>query len=212
MGPLRTAPYAAQDPAVGGGIEHLAVSWRPALAPDVSSYVLRFRRVGAAAWMSRTAAATATAASLTTWPALMPPGAYEVQVGTTHPGAPVPTLWSPSVSARVSALQQRATASSTVLRPFVDGVQDSIRFAASANLPTTGVIRILSPKGRVVRTAVLRRGTSWAIAWTGRDARGHRVRRGTYRADVRLVGRGRTAARVRLFTFTVVAGRARTTP
>jgi hypothetical protein len=140
----------------------------------------------------------------------MPQGAYEVQVGTTHPGALVPTLWSPSATARVSALRQRARASSTVLRPFVDGVQDSIRFAASANLPTTGVIRIVTSKGRLVRTAVLRRGTAWAIGWTGLDARRHPVRSGTYRADIRLVGRGRAADRVRLLTFTVVGGRART--
>ncbi len=208
VGPLSTAPYTVQDPAVTGGAEHLAVTWRPALAADVSSYVLRFRRVGDLGWVTRSAPATATSASLTTWPSVMPAGAYEVQLGATHPGVPVPTLWSASLPATVTALQQRSTASARVLRPYVDGLQDSVRFAVSSNVPTTGVVRILAANGRLVRTLALPRGTRGAAVWTGLDAQGRRVPNGAYRADVRLVGRGRGATRVGLFAVSVLPSRA----
>ncbi len=212
VGPFRTAPYAVEDVEVRGRAEHLAVSWRAALATDVTTYVLRFRRIGAPTWSYHSVGATTTTASLTTWPAAMPAGTYEVQIGARHPGAAVPGTWSTTRTAAVTALRQRAVASSTVLRPFADGVADSIRFAATSNWPTTGVVRILTSNGRLVRTVVLARRTTWATAWTGRDARGHLVPGGTYRADVRLVGRGTVATRVALLTFSVVPGRARVAP
>ena len=209
VGPLRTAPYAVQDVVVRGRAEHIVVTWKPALATDVTSYALRFRRVGDPTWVYRSAASTATTASLTTWPAAMPAGTYAVQIGARHLGAAVPSIWSTTTTVAVSALHQRAAASSTVLRPYVDGVADSIRFAASSSWPTTGVVRILTSNGRLVRTVPLARGTAWATAWTGRDSHGRLVAGGTYRADVRLVGRGVVANRVALLTFTVVPGRAR---
>jgi serine protease len=207
-GPFRTAPYAVQAVAVRGGVEHLAVTWRPALAVDVTSYVVRFRRVGATSWIYRSVAATATSASATTWPTAMPSGTYQVQMGASHPGATVPGEWSTTVTASVTALRQGAVASSTVLRPYVDGVQDSIRFVATSNVRTTGVVRIVTSRGVLVRTFTLARGSRWTTTWTGRDSHGRLVRGGTYRADVRLVGRSGVATRVALRTFYVVLGRA----
>jgi hypothetical protein len=138
----------------------------------------------------------------------MPPGRYEVQVGTTHPATPVPSLWTPSVTATVTGLRQLAAVSATVLRPYVDGVQDTVRFTASSNLPTTGAIRIVTSSGRLVRAVVLGRGTGWAMTWSGRDAHGRRVANGTYRADIRLVGRGVAATRLALLTVRVLPSRA----
>ena len=62
---------------------------------------------------------------------------------------------------------QRATVTSTVLRPFRDGYQDSVRVSTTSNAPAHGTLRILNPSGVSVLTVPLATGTAWATTWTG---------------------------------------------
>ena len=181
--------HAVRALAATGGVEHLTATWAAPLDPTgVTGYAVRARPPGSTAWtLLGTAAPGDTSVTLTTWPAPMAAGAWQLQVAATTADPPV---FSPSVAAGVSAFTQSAATSGSVLRPFVDGFQDSVTVTASSTATATGLVRLLSSRSEVVRTVALAPATSWRVTWTGRDSRGRRVPTGSYGVQVLLTDRG----------------------
>jgi serine protease len=201
------APSRVAAPAVTGGVEQLdPIAWTaPSSSVPITGYSVRYRRVGSSGWTCAGGASgcitpsNATRTAVHTWPTALPAGTYEVQVAAVN--ATGRGLFSPSGTAAVTALSQRAALSGSVLRPFRDGFQDTVRIEARSNTPASGTLRILNSRGAVVLVVPLARATAWTYSWAGLTSRRARVPNGTYRAQVALSGR--SAARVALAALTI---------
>ena len=217
-----TFPSAPLAPVVTGGVEQLSATWAPPadLGNDPSgviAYAVQYRLVGSAAWTCMVGppdtcsnGSPATSASLHPWPTPLAAGRYEVHVAAivAHGNG---GNFSPSGIATAAGLTQKLTLSSTTLRPYRDGFQDSITIRAASNAVSSGSMRILTGTGVLVRSVPLAAARSWRFMWTGRDARGNRVANGTYRIQVLLRGRTLTPAALPVRTVIVASSRA-TTP
>ena len=194
-----TPPDEPVAPTVTGGVERLAITWIAPASPSapITEYGVRYRRVGATSWICQTgtlpdcrSGTTTTTASVAPWPnGSLPGGRYEVQIAAVNTvGA---SVWSPSGSAVVAALTQTVTVSATTLRPFRDRFQDSVVVRVGTNRPggASGSLRILNAKLVPVKIVPLTARSSWAVVWTGLNARNARVPNGRYYVQVLLSGR-----------------------
>ena len=167
-----------------GGVEQISVGWTPpADMTGVTGFTVAFRPVGGGAVTTATAPATATSATVTTWPAPMVAGPWEVRVSADGPAFSPPTITT------VTGLAQSLGLSARVVRPFVDHFQDTLVVAPVSNVPATGVLRIYNARGVAIRGVVLPLGTAWKFVWNGTDQRGTRVPVGRYRIGLWLSNR-----------------------
>jgi flagellar hook assembly protein FlgD len=90
----------------------------------------------------------------------------------------------------VPGLVQTATVSSSTVRPFRDGFQDSTRIRVASNAATKGRIRVVDSRGKLVAQWILPIGTAWSRDWAGRTSSGARVSNGSYRVVTTLEWRG----------------------
>jgi hypothetical protein len=212
-----TVPAQPAAPTVTGGLEQLdPITWTaPATGSGgaITEYAVRYRLVGAAAWSCVTGTSpscltgsAATTASVHTWPTPLAAGTYEVQVAAVNPSGR--GLFSPSGTADVTSLAQKAAASAAVIRPFRDGFQDGVKITATSNTTASGSLRFRNSAGTTVLIVPLGRGTAWSYTWTALNARRVRVPNGVYRVQVLLTGRSATATQVGLFSVTVASSQA----
>ena len=158
----------ATNPAPG----QLHAAWP---APDsgvVTSYTVRLNQGGVVRKQSTTTSRSITFTNLTA-------GAYQVSVVASNGGGDSDETFSASVS--VKALKQTGTVSSTTLRPYHDGFQDTITLRATSNFAASGTARVLSSAGKVVRSFTISKRTSWAATFNGRTSSGHALPYGHYR-------------------------------
>jgi len=127
------------------------------------------------------AATTAYALDLSALPTTT--GDYDVRVRAgTETGLGTPSR---PVRVAVPGLVRTAAVSGAMLRPFVDGFQDTVAVTATTTLESTAEVRI-SPEagGAPVRTYVLAPGTSFRQAWDGTDDSDQPVPPGRYVVEV----------------------------
>ena len=220
--PTAAAPPAEPAaPSVTGGVERLAISWvAPSSADPITDYGVRYRKVGAAAWVCRAGTApdcrlssTVTSTLVAPWPSgSLAGGTYEVQVAAVNDMGQ--SVWSPSGTAVVAALTQTVTVSATTLRPFRDGFQDSVALRVATNRPgkATGSLRILNARLVVVKIVPLALNSAWLVTWTGLNARNLRVPNGRYYVQVYLQGRSGSQLAVPSRPSVVVAASQSTRP
>jgi hypothetical protein len=208
-----TAPPPDQPaaPTATGGVEHLTVTWTaPAGGAPPTGYAVRFRLAGAKAWtcaavhgMAGGAAAIDTCGTVggstkaleaTTWPLAMAAGRYQVQVAAR--GDHGASVWSDSATTTVVALAESFRVSAPILRPFIDGFQDSVDLRVTSNRPDgdAGELRIVNSRGATVRSFKLGLATSQTVRWNGRNQRGAVVPYAAYHVIVLLHGRGTAPA------------------
>jgi len=130
-------------------------------------------------------AASTTTAGLS-WDFALPTGSFYAGVTAIGDSGFVGETYSGRVD--VTALAQAGSLSATVLRPYVDGFQDSITLRASSNWLASGSIHILNSAGHSVRNYPLASGYAWSIAFTGRSVAGARLPFGIYSEQVVLNG------------------------
>jgi hypothetical protein len=127
------------------------------------------------------AVATTSTTSTTALFGSLPVGSYRARVIVATEFQQSSAAYSAYVAVR--ALAQTGTLSSTVLRPFVDGYQDTIALRATSTFPTSGQVRIRTSAGSIVRTFTLATATTWSTSFNGRSASGARLALGAYRAE-----------------------------
>lgn len=192
-------PQAPAAPRVLGAVERLAVSWSapPDGGSPLTGYSVEYRPTGSSTWLcARPASPTdphclvpATLHALVVGPGLAA-GEYDVRVAAANSlglGA-----YSPVARGVAVRLRQSVSASSGVLRPYVDGYQDYVTLTITSNVRSGGALRVTDTRGRLVRELVLRPGTAWHPRWSGRDQRGRAVPYGRYHIQVLLRGRSST--------------------
>ncbi len=222
--PSAAAPPAEPAaPTVTGGVERLDVSWvAPTSVDPITDYGVRYRKLGAAAWVCRAGASPdchlgvvppSTSTTVAPWPSgSLAGGTYEVQVAAVNDIGQ--SVWSPSGTAVVAALTQTVTVSATTLRPFRDGFQDSVALRVATNRPgkATGSLRILNAKLVVVKIVPLALNSAWLVTWKGLNARNLRVPNGRYYVQVYLQGRSASQLAVPTRPSVVVAASQATRP
>jgi hypothetical protein len=121
-----------------------------------------------------------------TWTALAA-GTYRVKVVAAN--ATTSSAATLSSALAVKALVRTAVLTSSVLRPYRDGFQDTITARATSTFSASGSVKIRNRSGKIVRTYPLASGTSWSVAINGRAANGTRLPFGTYAAVTTLGGK-----------------------
>jgi hypothetical protein len=198
-------------PTATGGVEHLTATWStPAAGAVPTGYAVRYRLAGTKAWTCAATAgmsggataidgcgtvrASTTTLEATAWPRAMAPGRYQVQVAAR--GDHGASVWSDPASTTVVALAEMFRVSAPILRPFVDGFQDTVDVRVTSNRAggDAGELRIVNARGATVRSFRLGLATSQTVRWNGRNQRGAVVPYGAYRVVVLLHGRGAAPA------------------
>lgn len=183
--PVAGVPNAPINASVNPQVEAVTVSWSSGGdgGNPLTGFVVEWRQPWVDAWTSTTVGPSVRSATLRT-----AAGSIETRVRAVNAtGSSVPVV---AGTVFVPGLVQSATVSSSVVRPFKDGFQDSTRILVSSNAATKGKIRVLDSRGKLITQWVLPTGTAWSRDWSGRTSSGARVATGTYRVVTTLEWRG----------------------
>jgi hypothetical protein len=85
-----------------------------------------------------------------------------------------------SAPVAVAALAVTGFVSGSMLRPFVDGYQDSVTFTAGSNFAVAGEIQLRTASGSLARRWPLASRTAWSVVFTGKTAAGTPLPYGSY--------------------------------